>query len=223
MSGMGYMGKIVKIDLSNSSIEDVFIAQDILRKYVGGSGLGAYLLMQIGDITKDALHEDSPLIFMTGPFTGTKIHTSGRHHVVANHLDRYLGESDSGGTWGTKLKQAGYDGLIITGASDRPVYIYIDEDVIEIRDAEVIWGKDTYEVDAILKETTTSEGVVASIGPAGENLVKFAGIFTDGKDARAAGRTGMGAVMGSKKLKAIVVSGTKKIEVFDERGVEFKS
>ena len=118
-----------------------------------------------------------------------------------------------GGHWGLGLKGTGYDGIIVQGASDKPVYIYIDEDGAHIEDAGDIWGKDTYETDALLKQKYGNNIVVQSIGQAGERQIKIACIMTDGKDARAGGRCGLGAVMGSKKLKAVVVKGRRKPEI----------
>ncbi|GAW93548.1 hypothetical protein KKC1_26790 [Calderihabitans maritimus] len=125
------------------------------------------------------------------------------------------GEADAGGTWGAVLKRAGFDGLIIQGTADRPVYLFLYEGKVQIRDAEHLWGLNTYETDEAIKAETTPKAVIVSIGPAGEKLSCIAGIFNDGKHARAAGRCGLGAVMGSKKLKAIAVLGNKKVPVAD--------
>jgi len=210
----GFTWKILRIDLSSKSINTITISEDTLRKYVGGSGLGAKILMEETSGNTDPLGPENILIFMTGPFTGTRIPSSGRHAVLAKSpLTGIWGESDVGGRWGTALKKAGYDGVIINGCADKPVYIYISDKDVAIRDASYLWGMDTYEIDEKLKEQFATKIQVASIGPAGENLVPMASIMHDGKHGRAAGRTGLGAVMGSKKLKAIVVFGNKKTTI----------
>lgn len=213
----GYMGKILRINLDNSAVSSEPLDEKVLRTYIGGSGLGAKYLLEECDPKTDPLGPDNPLIMMTGPFCGTRVPTSGRHAVVTKSpLTGIFAESDVGGTWGYDFKKTGYDGLIIKGRASKPVYIWIDDEGVEIRDAGGIWGKDTYEVDAILKEQLGEDANITSIGIGGENLVKFASIMTDGKDARAAGRCGVGAVMGSKNIKAIVVKGTKSVEVQDD-------
>lgn len=141
---------------------------------------------------------------MTGPLTGTRVPLIGRHHVTTRSpLTGILGEANAGGHWGSMLKKAGYDGLIIIGEAKLPVYIWICDRSIEIRDASHLWGLDTYEVDKKLIKKTDSKMVAATIGQAGENLTLISSIMHDGRHARAAARCGVGAVMGSKKLKAI--------------------
>jgi aldehyde:ferredoxin oxidoreductase len=139
--------------------------------------------------------------------------------VTRSPLTGIFGESDVGGTWGANLKKAGFDGVIVTGKAKHPVYLWVHDGKWEIRDASHLWGKDTYEVDPVLKGETHEKAVVSTIGQAGENLVSLAAIMTDGKDGRAAGRCGTGAVMGSKKLKAIVACGTGTVPVFDPEGI----
>ncbi len=211
----GYSGKMLKIDLTRSKVHSEPLREDWLEPFIGGSGLGAKYLCEMTDANTDPLGPDNPLIFMTGPFTGTSVPLSGRHAVVSRSpLTHIFGESDVGGTWGAFLKKAGYDGLIITGTSEKPVYLWVNEEKVEIRNAYHLWGKDTYEVDPLLKSETHEKAAISAIGPAGENKVLLASIMTDGKDARAAGRCGMGAVMGSKNLKAIVVYGVREVETF---------
>jgi aldehyde:ferredoxin oxidoreductase len=168
----------------------------------------------------DPLGPENALIFMTGPLTGTKVPLSGRHEVVAKSpLTGIYGECDAGGNWGTQLKKAGFDGVFITGKSAKHIYIWIDESGIELRDAEHLWGLDTYEASAILRNETDPKAIEACIGPAGERLARIAAIMHDGRDGRAAGRCGLGAVMGSKNLKAIVTSGNKEVPVVDEKRI----
>ena len=216
----GYMGKTLRVDLTNNQFTDQFFSQDDLRKYIGGSGLGTKILYDETDRFTDPLGPENRLIFMTGPIVGTKAVNSGRHHVVARSpLTGYFGEFDSGGTFGPHLKFAGYDGLIIFGKAEHPVYLWIDDGKAELRDASHLWGKDTYEVDELLKAELGKDIVTASIGIAGERLSRIAAIMNDGIEGRAAGRCGMGAVMGSKLLKAIAVHGTQKVPLHDEAGL----
>ncbi|MDI7259522.1 MAG: aldehyde ferredoxin oxidoreductase family protein [Thermodesulfobacteriota bacterium] len=217
----GYIGKILHIDLSTleGRIEDLNEAW--AHQFIGGSGLGAKFLYEMTDEKTNPLGPENPLILMTGPFTGTLVPLSGRHAVVSRSpLTGIFGESDVGGTWGATLKRAGFDGIIITGKSEKPIYLWINDGRWEIRDASHLWGKDTYEIDPLLKNETDQKAVVSAIGQAGENRVPLAAIMTDGRDGRAAGRCGLGAVMGSKNLKALVVYGTKKVPVFSPDQVD---
>ena len=216
----GYTGKILRLDLTHSKVTVEDLKEEWAQQFIGGSGLGAKFLYEMTDERTDPLGPENPLIFMTGPFTGTSVPLSGRHAVVSRSpLTGIFGESDVGGTWGANLKRAGFDGIIVTGKSVKPVYLWVHDGKWEIRDASHLWGKDTYEIDPILKGETHEKAVVSTIGEAGENLVSLATIMTDGKDGRAAGRCGMGAVMGSKNLKAIVVYGTGTVPVFDPEGI----
>lgn len=213
----GYMGKILRIDLKTGVIWHEQLKEKDARMFIGGSGLGAKYLLDECDPSVDPLGPANLFIIMTGPFCGTKVPTSGRHAVVTKSpLTGIFAESDVGGNWGYKFKKSGFDGIIITGSASRPVYIWIDDGKVEICDASNLWGKDTRQVDDILRGQYGDDVEVMSIGVAGENLVRFASIITDGKDARAAGRCGVGTVMGSKKLKAIVVRGTGNVEVYDD-------
>ncbi len=204
----GYMGKILRVDLTARRTWDEPLSPDLLRQYLGGAGLGAWYLYRETRRDTDPLSPDNLLIFLTGPLVGTKVPTSGRHAVIAKSPLGQWGESDSGGTWGQMLKRTGYDGILVSGASDAPVYLWVTSEQVEIRPAQHLWGVDTYDVDPLLKAETTPRGVVLAIGPAGERLAHLAAVMNDGHDGRAAGRAGLGAVMGSKRLKAIVVFGT---------------
>jgi aldehyde:ferredoxin oxidoreductase len=158
---------------------------------------------------------------MAGPLTGTIIPWSGRHCVASiSPLTGLWGESYAGGTWGREIKKAGYDGILITGQSDRLIFITIADSHVSIDDADQLRGKDTYETETIIRRQCGSDASVAAIGLAGENRVRFASIMHDGKAARAAGRCGLGAVMGSKNLKAIAVKGSGKIPLFDREGLK---
>jgi aldehyde:ferredoxin oxidoreductase len=216
----GYIGKVLQLDLTNFKGDVVELDEQGASQFIGGSGLGTKFLYEMTDEKTNPLGPENPLIFMTGPFTGTSVPLSGRHAVVSRSpLTGIFGESDVGGTWGANLKKAGFDGIIVTGKSKGPIYLWIHNGKWEIRDASHHWGKDTYEIDPLLKGETHEKAVVSTIGQAGENQVPMATIMTDGKHARAAGRCGMGAVMGSKNLKAIVTYGTEKVPIYDAESV----
>lgn len=207
----GFTGKVLRVDLTSGKISDEVISEGLYRKFIGGVGLGAYYLFKETDEKTDPLGPGNRLIFSVGPYTATGVPSSGRHSVVAKSpLTGIWGEADVGGYWGLELKKAGYDAVVVQGASAKPVYIYIDENGAKLEDATACWGKDTFETDEILKGKHGDGIVVQTIGQAGERMVKFACIVTDGRDARAAGRCGLGAVMGSKKLKALVAKGSRK-------------
>lgn len=216
----GYNGKVAVLDLGNRSIQYENIPENIYQSYLGGSGLAAKFLMDLTGPETDPLGSENVIVFMVGPFTGTMVPASSRFAVAARSpLTGVWGESDCGGSWGLKLKKAGFDGLIIKGASEQPVFVHVRDNQVIIGDAQDLWGLDTYDLDLILKKKFGNDCTVAGIGPAGENMVRFSSIMTDGKEGRAAGRTGLGAVMGSKRLKAIIVQGKSKVTVFDEVGL----
>jgi aldehyde:ferredoxin oxidoreductase len=212
----GYTEKILYIDLSLSTWETRSLKGEDAKKYMGGSGIGAKILYEETDEATDPLGPENVLIFMTGPFTGTPVLCSSRYSVVSKSpLTGIFGESNSGGSWAEMLKKSGFDGLVFKGRAPAPVYLWVNNGEVELRDAGHLWGKDTFESDALFKSETESRAVVACIGPAGERCVPMAAIMNDGTDARAAGRCGLGAVMGSKNLKAVVVFGKQSIEVMD--------
>jgi len=210
----GYTGKVLEIDLTTGRIEAKSIKEEDQRNFLGGSGLGAKIFFDSFDPKVDPLSPENPLIVMTGPIVGTHFPGTSRFAVCGKSpLTGIWGEGTCGGNFGPELKFAGIDGIIFKGASPAPVYLIIEDNKIEIRDAKDLWGMDNYTLTDLLKERHGKERRlrVLSIGPAGENLVKFAAICNDKGDF--IGRTGMGAVMGSKRLKAVVAKGTKKVEV----------
>ena len=212
----GWMGKIVKIDLSRRTQETIVVGDVIRRQYLGGRGLGVKLYSDLCSSATDPLAEDNALIFMTGPLTGTMM-TSGRYQIVSRSpLTATICDSSSGGSFGAALKAAGLDGLIIRGRSAKPAYLSIHEGAVEVRDASAFWGLDTQQTQKAIRAETSSQTSVACIGPAGENQVLFAAVMND-KD-RAAGRGGMGAIMGSKNLKAIAAGGSQPVAVSDPAG-----
>ncbi len=216
--------KVALVHLASGTSEDLLLPGEVVRKYIGGSGLGTYLLFRYGSPAADPLSPDNPLIFMNGPFQGTGIPTSGRHQVISKSpLTGAFGESDCGGTFGFHLKRAGYDGLVFLGRSSSPVYAAVIDGRVEIRDGTSLWGKDTFETEEALFSAEGKPAGVACIGPAGERMVLLANIMHDGRNARAAGRGGLGAAMGSKNLKAVVARGKEKTVMADEKKVREKS
>lgn len=213
----GYHGVIAEVDLKDQRIRIRNFDESFARQFIGGSGMGAYFLLLLTDPATPPLAPEAPLIYMTGPFMGTGIPTSGRHQIIAKSpLTGIFGESDAGGSFGFNLKRAGFDGLIITGKSKEPVILCLDDGEISFMDSRDLWGLDTYETERILKKRFDDKIAVSCIGPAGENCLPIAGIFHDGRHARAAGRCGLGAVMGSKNLKAVIARGSKNIQVADK-------
>ncbi len=183
----------------------------VAEKYIGGAGVGARLLFDETGPSTDPLGPENVFIAFTGPFTSTTVPSSSRHHVMAKSpLTGILGEANVGGSWGALFKRTGFDGIVLTGRADEPVYLWIHENGVEIRDARPIWGKDAYQAAAWLKKETVEKANCAVIGPAGEKLVRIAGIPHIGNIVRMAARTGLGAVMGSKNLKALVAYGRGK-------------
>lgn len=213
----GFDGKMLEVDLTKGSISNSTVSKEIIRKYIGGSGLGAKLMFDRIDPKIDPLSPENPLLILTGPTSGLSVPGGARFSICAKSpLTNMFGESSSGGNFATEIKQAGWDGIIVSGASDKPVYILIEDDKAEIKDASDLWGKNTQEITDILKEKHggTKQVKVISIGVAGEKLVKFACVCNEKRDF--AGRCGLGAVMGSKKLKAVVVRGSGKVSVADQ-------
>jgi aldehyde:ferredoxin oxidoreductase len=208
----GYRGKLLRVDLTEQRVEIEDLDPKLLKKYVGGVGIEAKILYQETTPSTDPLGPENVLMAVTGPYTGTAVPSSSRHHMMARSpLTNLLGESNVGGSWAVQLKKAGFDGIAITGKSEHPVYLWVHDGGVEFRDARPIWGKDSYESTAFLKSKTTEKATVAVIGPAGERLARVASIPHIGRIVRAAARTGLGAVMGSKNLKAMVAYGTREL------------
>jgi aldehyde:ferredoxin oxidoreductase len=216
----GYMGKILFVNLSTGEIKVEKLDEKLQRGFIGGYGIGARIIYSRQKAGIDPLGPENILGFMTGPLTGTDAPFTGRYTVVVGKspLTRGWGDGNSGGDFGPHLKFAGYDGAFFTGVSEKPVYLFIKNGKAELRDATHLWGKDTSETEDILKNDLGKEVRVASIGPAGENLSLIAGVMNN--KGRAAARSGMGAVMGSKKLKAVAIIGTGQIPVADREKVK---
>ena len=211
----GYAGKLLRVNLSLHAISEEPLKPEWVRDYIGGSGLGIRLIYNEVPPATDPLSPAAKLVITTGPVTATVLGTAGRYQVsFKSPLTGILCDSSSGGHWGTGFKQTGYDGLILEGKSDAPVYLFIHDGQVEIRPAGHLWGKNVLETQEMLQaEVGDSKARVLCIGPAGERGVLFASMINDA--GRAPGRGGTGAVMGSKNLKAIVVRGTRKIDLAD--------
>jgi len=217
--GNGFMGKILRVNLTKGSISEERIPEDKMRKYLGGVGIATSYLYEEVPAGVDPLGADNKLIFMTGPLTGTTSASAARYSVVAKSpLTGIWGHGNSGGNFGPMLKRSGYDGIIIEGVSPKPVYLEIADGKATLKDAGHLWGKSVNETEDIIQKGAVPKPITASIGQAGENLVRYSAIMNNSH--RAVGRCGLGAVMGSKKLKAVVCSGKTKIELHDSE--EFK-
>ncbi len=211
----GYMGKMVMVDIGKKTVESRRIPEEWFRDYIGGEGVAVRLFYELMDPKWDAFDEKQPLIFATGPLTGTAAPTSGRWCVVyRSPLSKTLGASNCGGYFAPALKKAGWDLLVVTGKAEKPVFLFIHNDSVQILDASHIWGKGIIETEQMIRDQLGMQDVqIASIGQAGEKQVLFSSIMTD--KHRAAGRGGGGALMGSKNLKAIAVKGTLGLSIAD--------
>jgi aldehyde:ferredoxin oxidoreductase len=208
----GYNGKILRVDLNKMTIKTEPLDERKAQKYIGGRGLASKILMDEVDPGVDALSPENKLIFATGPLTGTNTPTGGRYMVVTKSpLTGTIASSNSGGYWGAELKLAGYDAIIFEGKAAAPVYLNIADDKVELKDASHLWGKVVSDTTHALEKEHGEKVRVAAIGPAGEKLSRIASVMND--LGRAAGRSGVGAVMGSKNLKAIAVRGTQKVNI----------
>jgi len=214
----GYMGKILYVDLSAGKIWDEPLNEEHARAFVGGSGLAARLIYDMVDGNTDPLGPDNPLVFMTGPLVGTAMPSAGRLSVCAmSPLTHIWGESNTGGFVGPELRFAGYDGIVVTGRAEKPVWLSVVEGRAELHDGADLWGSDSYKTQEQVRQALGEpKARVACIGLAGEHVVKMAAVMND--HGRAAGRTGMGAVMGSKNLKAIGLRGKADVPLADPDG-----
>ena len=219
--------RMLDIDLSSGRVSVVRFREEQVRPYIGGSGLAARLLAENTGADTDPLSESNVLIYSLGPLTGTIAPTSGRHHITAKSpLTGIFGEADVGGYFGRALRRAGFEGLIIRGKAASPAYIMVEDaatlhdsdaiTAVRVLDASALWGKDAISADEAIKAVHGSDVEVSVIGQAGEGLAKIAAIMHDGRSSRAAGRCGLGAVMGSKNLKAVVVRATRnEVPLYD--------
>lgn len=211
----GWNGKILRIDLSSKKVKIQELDQELLKKFVGGRGIAIKILWDELQPGTDPLSPRNKLVFMAGPLTGLPLPSSGKIVIAAKSPLTYgYGDGNIGTNFSVHLRKAGYDGIVVEGKANKPTYIYIENDKVEFRDASHLWGLDTYETEDKLKKEIGKGFGMVEIGPAGENLVKYAVVTSE--KGRAGGRPGMGAVMGSKNLKAIVAIGTKDIPVYDK-------
>lgn len=211
----GYLGKILDVDLASGALADEELDEPTCRRFIGGYGIGARLIYDRQKAGVDALGPDNYLGFFSGPFTGTPAISGTRFTVCGKSpLTGGWGDANSGGYFGAYLRFAGYDGILVSGIAGKHLYLYIDNGKPELRDASGLWGKDTYETEAILKAELGKGIAVACIGEAGEKLALIAGIVH--ARGSVAARSGLGAVMGSKNLKAVVVKGSMKVPLADE-------
>jgi len=209
-----YAGKILRVNLTTGKVSTEPLSEEIAKNYIGGIGLGIRLLMDNSKAGTDAFDPDNPLIFITGPLSGTMGPTAGNGYAVVSKSPATggVGESKAHGFFGPDLKRAGYDAIIITGKADKLSYLWIDDDKVEIRNGEHLKNETVYNTDVKIREELGDYYIrVSAIGEAGEKLCRFAAIIND--EFRAIGRTGMGGVMGSKNLKAVAVRGTNDVNV----------
>lgn len=215
----GWTGEILRVNLTTGEINKEPTNLQDAKLFIGARGLASKILCDEIDPKIDPLSPENKLIFAPGPLSGTMAPSMGRYDVVCKApLTNLIAASNSGGSFGPEVKFAGYDMIIIEGAAKKPVYLWISDDQVEIRDATALWGKTVPDTTDELRAVTDEDAKVACIGPAGEKKVLFASIMNEMH--RAAGRSGVGAVMGSKMLKAIAVVGTKSIQVADPEAFE---
>jgi aldehyde:ferredoxin oxidoreductase len=210
----GYAGRMLIVDLTSKESKVEPISERFCRKFIGGNGFGTSLLLEYQKPGVDPLGPDNVLVFAVGPFCGTAIPTGAKYVIQAKSpLTGFQGKSIGSSFWSSAFRSAGYDALLLNGKAEKPTYLFIDDDTVEFFDAQDLWGRDCFETEAMIREAIGDDNVrVATIGPAGEKLVRFASIVSD-HHHEDDGRTGMGAVMGSKQLKAVAVRGSKTVEV----------
>ncbi|MBC2717078.1 MAG: aldehyde ferredoxin oxidoreductase family protein [Desulfobacteraceae bacterium] len=208
----GYTGKLLDVNLTSQTTGEYIVSDMDRERFLGGRYLSTKILWDELKPGIDPLSPENIFIVMTAPLTGTRAPSTSRYDISAKSpITGGIGHSNSGGNFGIHLKKAGWDGIVIRGSADTPVYIEINDDVVQIKNADHLWGKDTHTSQELMKTNDFKKAATMVIGPAGENLVKFACVVCQ---ERVHGRTGMGSVMGSKNLKGLVVKGSKKIDVF---------
>ena len=216
----GFYNRLLRIDLPTQTYQVEEIPDDILSKYLGGKGLGAYLLLNNSPAGVDPLSPENPFIIATGPATGTVLSPAGRHAIISKSpLTGVFGESYTGGHVAPRIKATGYDAILLQGIADSPIFLEISDTHVIFHDAQAYWGLDTYEAQTALQDAVGVRGAKAiAIGPAGERLIPFAVIGSD--QGRHSGRTGMGAVLGSKKVKGIVFHGEAQCPLYDAEAIQ---
>src|SRR6266568_2172120 len=216
----GYWGRVLHVDLTPGETRVESLGDEFWRRHPGGRSLIAHYLLSEVPTGIDPLGPENVLVFACGILTGLPFPGAGRHSVGAKSpMTGLFGESEAGGFWGAELRHAGWDAIVIHGRAEKPVYLWIKDAAVEIRDASHLWGLETGDVETALRAEHGDRLVrVAQTGVAGENLVRFALVVNDLNEV--AGRGGMGAVMGSKNLKAIAVRGTQKVPVADPKPLQ---
>ena len=213
------MGKILWVDLATREIRDEIIPDDVYERYLSGMGLAAHILYNRIPAGADPLGPENILGFVSGLLTGTGSLFAGRWMVVGKSpLTGGWGEANCGGSFAPAIKRCGYDGIFVKGISENPVYLYVKNGSAELRDATHIWGRDAIESEEMLIAETGGKSQVAVIGPAGEKLSLISGVCND--RGRLAARSGLGAVMGAKKLKAVVLDGKRRIDVHNRAEIK---
>jgi len=209
----GYHGRILEVDLSERKLTDLPLPEEFLKKYIGGATLAAALVYDHLNKATSTLASENPLVFSTGPFTGTPLPMVSRYAVGGiSPLTGFWGEATSGGKFPFRLKGSGWDGLLVKGKADKPAYLFLKDGKAEIRDAAHLWGKDSYQTQKAIKDEVGDEALsIACIAATGEKRIKYASIMND--NGRAAGRCGLGALMGAKNLKAVAASGNLRPEM----------
>jgi aldehyde:ferredoxin oxidoreductase len=212
----GYHGKILEVNLTSTSISIKNFDENFARLYLGGNGFAAKILYDTVKSDTDPLSEDNVVVFATGPFTGGHVWGGSRGHCASiSPLTNIFCDSNFGGNFAAMFKRTGFDAIVLKGKASSPVYIHIDNEIVTIKDATSIWGKTVSKAHSLLSKENKKRIESALIGPAGENLVRYASVICSGTRVSAAGRGGIGTVLGSKLCKGIVVSGDKKLEIFD--------
>ena len=216
----GHAGKMLFVDLSSGGVKEEKLEEDMARSCVGGYGLGARVIFERQKAKVDPLGPENTMGMVTGPLTGTAVPTGGRYFVLGKSpLTGTWGDANSGGYFGNELKAAGWDAIFFTGVAPKPVYLYIKDSKVELRDAAHLWGKDSSDTEDVLRADLGEPRLrVACIGPAGEKLSLISGVVND--KGRVAARSGVGALMGSKRLKAVAVRGTGRTEVADKGALD---
>jgi aldehyde:ferredoxin oxidoreductase len=214
--------RLLRVDLDHQRMETQVFDEQLVRKFIGGSGIASKIIWDETGSTTEPLSPENPLVFMIGPYTGTSVPANSRLTVASlSPLTGIWGEAHAGGSWPDELRRTGFDGIVVKGKAEEPLYLWVNGGEVKLKNAGHLWGKDTRDTDELLRKETESKAVSLCIGPAGERLVKVACLVSGGlKEERAAARCGLGAVMGSKNLKAIVVKGTRKPWVADPQGLQ---
>lgn len=211
----GYMGKLLFVDLSTGTYEIRELTEELAKNFIGGHGLGAKILYDEMPANTDVFAPESMIGFLAGPMSASRAFFGGRYMVVSKSpVTGMWNDANSGGHFGAKLRHSGFDGIFVKGISEKPVYLYLNNGKVEIRDASHLWGKRVIDTNETLKKEIGEDINAAIIGPAGERKSHMACIMND--EHRAAGRGGSGAVMGSKNLKAVVVRGNREVPIFDK-------